>query len=147
MGGKQVAQQRVDAARVAAEDAHPVDAGKPVGQVLGRSEIADVYEGVVLLAVGNAAAIEAARQPLVAVDVDLDRKRKPRLQLDVDQTELAVEEVEVEVQALAPGGPHERVRLLPDQRERPARLEHREHTDQPFLNTVPLGNAPCGPGR
>ena len=65
------------------EDAHPVDAGKAVGQCLGPRQITDVYEDVVPLLVAHAVAIEPARQPRVAIHVDLDRKREPRLQLDV----------------------------------------------------------------
>jgi hypothetical protein len=65
---------------------------------------------------------------------------KPRLHLDVDQTELAVEEVEIQVQAFAPGKPCERMRVLPDQGEGAARLEHGEHTDQALCDAVTLGN-------
>jgi hypothetical protein len=39
---QQVAQQRVHAPRIAPEDAGPIDGGKPVGQVLGPREIADL---------------------------------------------------------------------------------------------------------
>jgi len=80
-GGEQVTQQRVDAAGVTPEDAHPIDTGKAVGQLLGTLEVTDVYEDAVALLLAHAVAIEPAGHPLVAVHVDLERKGEPRLAL------------------------------------------------------------------
>jgi hypothetical protein len=101
-----------------------------------------VHEGIVPLLVAHAVMIEPAGHPLMPVDVDLDGEGKPRLQLDVDQPELAVDEIAVEVQALAPRGLDERVGLLPDQREGPARLQHGEDADQPLGDPVTRGDLP-----
>jgi hypothetical protein len=83
-----------------AEDAHPVHAGKTVGQSLRAHQVAHLQEDVVALEVLQPMAVEPARELLVAVDVDLDREREPGLDLHVDQTELAVHEVAVELQHL-----------------------------------------------
>src|SRR4051812_17116823 len=90
---------------------------------------------------GNAAAIELARQPFPTIDIDLDRIRRPALQTDMHPAELGIDQVPVEMQALARAAHHLQPFGFPvaGHRERPARLQGRERADQ--AHPVILGNS------
>jgi hypothetical protein len=76
----------------------------------------------------------------VAVEVDLHLQREPGLHANVQQAEVAIDEVVVQVQAFALGRLHIGLPAREAQRECAARLESREHTHQPLVDAVTLGD-------
>src|SRR3954462_7159908 len=114
--------------------------GEAVAKLAGRLDIGYPGDLVVAFRIGDATAIELARQPFPAIDGDLDRIRRPTLQTDMHPAELGIDQVPVEMQALARTAHHLQPFGFPvaGHGERPARLQGRERAalDHPVI----LGN-------
>ena len=72
-----------------------------VRQFLCGGRISDGGEGVVQQGVGYVAAVQLARQPVVAIAVKLQPEGTPGGYPEVTQAEILIDEIEVVVQALA----------------------------------------------
>src|SRR3954469_12811402 len=116
--------------------------GEAVAKLAGRLDIGYPGDLVVAFRIGNATAIELARQPFPAIDGDLDRIRRPTLQTDMHPAELGIDQVPGEIQALARTAHHPHPFGFPvaGHGERPARLQGRERADQALDPPVILGN-------
>src|SRR5678816_1277136 len=79
----------------------PADLQLLIHQALGVLDVGDPGEAVLATLIGDALAIERARQPLATVEPDLDLEREPGLYSDVHEAEHGMLEVVVQVQALA----------------------------------------------
>src|SRR3954462_34677 len=116
--------------------------GEAVAKLAGRLDIGYPGDLVVAFRIGDATAIELARQPFPAIDGDLDRIRRPTLQTDMHPAELGIDQVPVEMQALARTAHHLQPFGFPfaGHGERPARLQGRERADQALRHPVILGD-------